>query len=129
MSGAILLDTNAVIARLAGDKALQQRLEAADEVFLPSIVLGEMYYGAYHSGRSADNLARVEQFAAGRVVLGCDTATAKIYGQILHKLHLKGRPLPDNDIWIGAIAVQHGLTLVTRDAHFQEIEGLTVEGW
>ncbi len=62
-------------------------------------------------------------------VLLCDVETARYYGDIKNQLRLKGRPLPENDIWIAAVALQHNLTLVTRDAHFQEIENLQVVGW
>lgn len=48
-------------------------------------------------------------------------------GQI--KLRLKGRPLPENDVWIAALAMQYALTLVTRDAHFQEVENLQTVAW
>ncbi len=63
------------------------------------------------------------------VVLGCDSDTARRYGEVKNALRLKGRPIPENDIWIAAVALQHGLTLITRDGHFNEIEELTVEAW
>jgi len=65
----------------------------------------------------------------GLSVLACDQATAREYGQIKARLRAKGRPLPENDIWIAAIARLHGLTLVTRDQHFREVEGLAWEAW
>jgi tRNA(fMet)-specific endonuclease VapC len=129
MSGTFLLDTNAIIARIAGDAAVQALLIQADEVFIPTIALGEMYYGAEHSGRIRDNLAQVERFAAGRTVLVCDAQTARWYGRIRYRLRVKGRPIPDNDLWIAAIALQHSLTIVTRDEHFNEVDGLAVERW
>jgi len=62
-------------------------------------------------------------------VLACDTETAREYGQIKNSLRAKGKPIPENDIWIAAIAIQYDLTLVTRDGHFTEIEGLATETW
>ncbi|GAA6622656.1 PIN domain-containing protein [Scytonema sp. NUACC26] len=59
----------------------------------------------------------------------CDLVTATQYGQIRNLLRQKGRPIPDNDIWIAAVAIQYQLTLISRDAHFQEVEGLWVERW
>jgi tRNA(fMet)-specific endonuclease VapC len=59
----------------------------------------------------------------------CDTETARRYGEVKNKLKLKGRPLPENDVWIAALALQHDLTLVTRDAHFQEVESLKTAAW
>lgn len=66
----------------------------------------------------------MERFAASANVLGCDLDTARHYGIIKQRLRRKGRPLPDNDIWIAAVARQHQLALATRDAHFGEIDEL-----
>lgn len=60
-------------------------------------------------------------------IVPCDQATAEKYGRIRHALKVNGRPIPDNDIWIAALAIQHSLTLVTRDAHFQEVESLSLQ--
>jgi tRNA(fMet)-specific endonuclease VapC len=62
-------------------------------------------------------------------VLACDAETAQHYGRIRNVLLAKGRPIPENDIWIAASARQHGLTLVTRDGHFGSVEDLIVERW
>jgi len=129
MNGRVLLDTNIVIALFAQEAVVQQRLAAADEVFISSIVLGELYYGAEKSSRVEANIARINTFAAGNAVLVCDTATAQFYGAIKNHLRAKGNPIPENDIWIAAIARQHQLTMVTRDGHFQAIDGLEVELW
>jgi tRNA(fMet)-specific endonuclease VapC len=55
--------------------------------------------------------------------------TAKHYAQIRHVLRVKGRPIPENDIWIAAVAIQYGLILLTRDAHFQAVDGLSLKSW
>jgi tRNA(fMet)-specific endonuclease VapC len=55
--------------------------------------------------------------------------TARQYGEVKNRLRLKGRPLPENDVWIAALALQHDLILVTRDAHFQEVENLQPVAW
>jgi tRNA(fMet)-specific endonuclease VapC len=129
MSGRVLLDTNIVIALFAKEAVVQQRLAETDEAFISSIVLGELYYGAQKSSRVEANIARVNTFAAANAVLGCDTATAQYYGAIKNHLRARGQPIPENDIWIAATARQHQLTLVTRDGHFQAVEGLVVEQW
>ena len=128
-TGRFLLDTNIVIALFAREAAVQQRLAEASEVFVPSIVLGELYYGARKSTRVTENLARIDEFVASSPVLPCDTATAQRYGDIKNQLRAKGRPIPENDIWIAAIALQYHLTLVARDGHFHEVDGLQVEAW
>jgi tRNA(fMet)-specific endonuclease VapC len=129
MNGRFLLDTNIVIALFGKEVSVQQRLVTAGEVFVPSIVLGELYYGARKSARAATNVAQVDAFAASSAILVCDTATAQYYGEIKNILRAKGRPVPENDVWIAAIAMQYGLPLVSRDAHFREIDDLIVQAW
>jgi tRNA(fMet)-specific endonuclease VapC len=128
-TGRFLLDTNIVIALFAGEAAVEQRLIQSDEVFVPSIVVGELYYGTRKSTRVIENPERIDEFVASSTVLPCDTATAQQYGDIKNKLRAKGRPIPENDIWIAAIAMQYQLTLVARDGHFHEVDGLQVEAW
>ena len=128
-TGRFLLDTNIVIALFANEAIVQQRLAEANEVFVPSIVLGELYYGARKSARVEENLARIDEFVASNTVLPSDAATAQQYGDIKSKLRAKGRPIPENDIWIAAIALQYQLTVVARDGHFHEVDGLWVEEW
>lgn len=62
-------------------------------------------------------------------MLVSDTATGQAYGQIKSALRAKGRPIPENDIWIAAIAMQYNLVLATRDEHFREVDGLVIETW
>jgi tRNA(fMet)-specific endonuclease VapC len=129
MSGRYLLDTNIVIALFVQDNAIMNSLGGAEEVFIPSIVVGELYYGALKSGRVTENIVRLDQFVAANTVLSCDVDTARWYGKIKNDLRQKGRPIPENDIWITALALQHDLLLVTRDRHFSEAEGLKIEVW
>lgn len=129
MNGRFLLDTNIIIALFQAEPSVQENLVQAEQVFVPSIVIGELYYGAYRSGRVAENVTRVQEFAASNTILECDAITAQQYGQIKNALRVKGRPLPENDIWIAAIAQQYQLILVSRDQHFREIDGLSVESW
>ncbi|MDY6900971.1 MAG: type II toxin-antitoxin system VapC family toxin [Cyanobacteriota bacterium] len=129
MSGRYLLDTNIIIALFADEEAVKNNLAQASEVFIPSNTVGELFYGARKSGRVQANLARVDKLIANSTVLECDADTARLYGDIKNKLRLKGRPLPENDIWIAAIALQHNLVLVTRDAHFQQVENLQSLSW
>ena len=129
MSGRYLLDTNIIIALFADEASVRTNLAQAEEVFIPSIAIGELYYGARKSGRTQENLARVDELVANSAVLGCDAETARRYGEVKNGLRLKGRPLPENDIWIAALALQYNLTLVTRDAHFQEVENLQAVTW
>jgi len=129
MSGRFLLDTNIVIAIFAEEPAVLERVAAAEEVFVPAVALGELYYGARKSVRVETNIARIEAFAAAAAVLSCDAVTAQHYGRIKNDLRAKGRPIPENDIWIAAVAMQHGLTVVSRDDHFADVTDLAREVW
>jgi tRNA(fMet)-specific endonuclease VapC len=130
MSGRYLLDTNVIIALFAREATVLDRLAAADAVFVPVVALGELYYGARKSGRVEQNLERIDEFAAAVRLLDCNQATAQRYGEIKKGLRAKGRPIPENDIWIGAVGMQHDLTVATRDdAHFSQIVGLRLEVW
>ena len=129
MSGRFLLDTNIIISLFAGETSIQEHLTQVEEVFVPCIVLGELYYGAWKSSRAGENLACIDDFAVNNTVLGCDADTSREYGLIKNRLREKGRPIPENDLWIAAIARQHDLVIVTRDDHFSEVEGLKREIW
>lgn len=129
MSGSVLLDTNIVIALFANDQAVLARLSKTEHIFVPSIVLGELYFGAYKSAHPEGNVHRIEELVTASAVLVCDATTAAYYGRIKKALRDKGRPLPENDIWIAALAQQHRLTVVSRDQHFKEVGNLIVEAW
>jgi tRNA(fMet)-specific endonuclease VapC len=129
MSGKFLLDTNIVIALFDRDPLVLKQLIRAEAIFVPSIVLGELYYGAQRSMKVEANVRRISELAASTVVLPCDLGAAQQYGLVKNSLRARGRPLPENDIWVAAIACQHALTLVSRDEHLKEVEGLRLESW
>jgi tRNA(fMet)-specific endonuclease VapC len=129
MNGNYLLDTNAVIALYAQDSAIESLVATSTDVFLPVVAIGEMVYGAEKSMRVVDNLKRVEEIAAKHTILPCDTDTARLFGRIKQQLRAKGKPIPDHDSWIAALALQHHLTLVTRDSHFNEVTDLNLQTW
>ena len=129
MNGSYLLDTNIIIALFGRDPDIEFQLGRADVVFVPAIVLGELFYGSYKSTRVEENLGRIEAFAAQSAIMNCDTDTARHYGRLKDSLRRKGKPLPENDIWIAALAVQHEMKLVSRDAHFTEVDELIIESW
>lgn len=129
MNNDLLLDTNTAIALLKREPKPLRRLTYAGSVYVPSIVLGGLFYGAYTSALVARNVANTDLVARGNTILDCDAATARIYGTIKASLRAKGQPIPDNDIWIAALAIQHQLTLLTRDAHFDRIDSLSFEHW
>jgi len=129
MSGRYLLDTNVIIALFAKNTLTHARLAEAEEVFVSCIAIGELYFGAYKSIKVKENIARIDDFVLNNSILSCNSEIAKCYGTIKNDLKVKGQPIPENDIWIAAIAQQHSLILVTSDAHFDIIDNITVEKW
>ena len=130
-NGKYLLDTNILIAMLADDIIIHipNEMQSVSKVSLPSPAIGELYYGARKSNRPIENLTKVNRLTQRFPLIPCDLETAQWYGIIKNQLRRKGRPIPDNDIWIAAIAMQRGLILVTRDAHFDKVESLQTERW
>ena len=126
MSGKYLLDTNIVISLFAGNEVVLSWIKEVNEIYIPSIVLGELFYGAQKSANVESNISKITELASHSYILPCDDETAKHYGEIKNNLRKKGRPIPENDIWIAAINEQHGLSLVTSDAHFKEVEGISL---
>jgi tRNA(fMet)-specific endonuclease VapC len=127
--GRYLLDTNVAVAILNDKVDLEQYLGVGRDAFLSTTVLGELCFGAEKSSRIEDNFIKIRRLANLCPVLVCDEETARQYGLIKKLLEQRGKPIPENDIWIAASARQHGLTLVTRDGHFGSVEDLIVERW
>ena len=124
-----LLDTNIISAWLKGESGIADKIDAAKEIHLPVIAVGELQYGAMFSKHTKKNIDDINNISARYNVLVADENTAGRYGEIKAALRKKGKPIPENDIWIAAIALQHGLIVVTRDKHFSEIEELKVKKW
>ncbi len=129
MSGKYLFDTNIVIALFAGEAVLSDKIAEAEDISIPAIVIGELFYGAKKSANPEKNSERIESFSTDNLIRNCDTETARWYGRVKNRLRKKGRPIPENDLWIAAIAFQYDLTLVTRDDHFEEVEDLKLAKW
>ena len=128
-SGRFLLDTNILVAILDGEKSALSNLKMAAAVYVPAVALGELYFGAAKSGRPAENAAKVNRFATDATILPCDPGGAREYGLVKQRLREKGRPIPENDVWIAALAKHYGMVLVTRDGHFEAVEGLVTVDW
>ncbi|CAD5253905.1 tRNA(fMet)-specific endonuclease VapC [Imperialibacter sp. EC-SDR9] len=130
VSGRFLVDTNVVVDFFKGDQTIRMKL-AEGEIFLPSIVIGELYFGAYASGVVANKKKRLKQiayFLDNYPVLEVSETTAHHYGGI--KSQLKSlKPIPENDVWIAALAIEHDIALVTADQHFSHIKELETVAW
>ncbi|HEX4885593.1 MAG TPA: type II toxin-antitoxin system VapC family toxin [Casimicrobiaceae bacterium] len=125
----MMLDTNALSAFVDGDESLGALLREQPRACLPVIVLGEFRYGIAQSPHRAAYeewlRAHVPQFE----VLPVTGDTAVAYASLRAALKRNGTPIPANDAWIGAIALQHGLAIVSRDAHFDLVPGLRRRSW
>lgn len=124
MTGAsVALDTSAAIALM---KSQGETLAAspAAEMLLPVPVIGELRYGALNSTRSTENLAIVERLVSRCRALAITATTAATYARLRVRLKQTGKPIPENDLWIAALCVQHRVALLTLDRHFDDIEGL-----
>jgi predicted nucleic acid-binding protein len=122
----VALDTNRLTDLFQGDASLAERLGACDEVWLPLIVLGEIKAGFFGGSQSRRNEILLQELLSKPTVgvLLPDRETAQHYARLFVQLRRAGTPVPDNDLWIAALALQHDLTLITRDAHFKKIPQL-----
>ena len=93
------------------------------------MALGGLYKGALKSRRRKENLALISDLLAVVAVLNPDSGTALVYAQTAAEIEQLGRPIPENDLWIAAAALECDMPLATRDAHFASVPGLTVLEW
>jgi tRNA(fMet)-specific endonuclease VapC len=120
----ILLDTNIVIDLFKGDKKIVAYLDEQQTVCIATAALGELYLGAYRSDNEQKHLQQIKDFLLRCHVIATDGTTSENYGRVKAALLKKGKPIPENDIWIAATAIQYQLPLYTKDGHFDEVEGL-----
>jgi len=123
----MLLDTNIIIELFKGDVKLSDYLDKQSVVYIPSIVLGELYLGAYRSANTAKNIKKIRSLMERCTILAVDEETADHFGAIKAELLKKGKPIPENDIWIAAIAKQYDLQTLTNDKHFKNVPGIKVK--
>lgn len=125
----MILDTNAVSALFAGAEGIESVLQGEDQHHLPTVVLGEYRYGLLRS-RHREHLARLlDTLASASRVLTVDAVTADRYATVRDELRRQGTPIPENDVWIAALARQHALPVVSRDRHFDHVKGLERRDW
>lgn len=124
MQEKVALDTNIAIDLLNGKSTIIQQLQEVEIIYLPMAVCGELLFGAKNSSRPEENKHLFRQFIGNCVLLNHNLLIAETYAEIRKKLKDKGRPIPENDIWIAAVCVAHDIPLATRDSHFQEVDGL-----
>ena len=120
----MILDTNALSAWAEGHAGVEPRLRAADRLVVPTVVLGEYYFGIRQSRyrvRYEDWLARYLPLTE---IATITSATADVYADIRLDLKRLGSPIPSNDVWIAALARQHALVVLSNDGHFDVVDGV-----
>lgn len=122
----LLLDTNAYSALARGETSLAERVRKAHTILVSSIVAGELLHGFRQGNRYEVNLRQFDAFLDRSFVdlVPVGLATADRFARIMTALRAKGRPIPTNDVWIAAHAMETGAELLSRDGHFGEIDGL-----
>ena len=125
----IMLDTSAYSAFLRGHEDVKRAIQEADEIYLNPIVLGEFISGFVAGGREKKNRDILRNFLSSpRVqVVDIDDETAERYAVIFTHLRAQGTPIPTNDLWIAASAMQYGLKLLTTDNHYRNVAQIIVE--
>lgn len=122
----MLVDTNVLSDFFVGDPDALEAFQRCSLLAISPVVLGEVLAGFAVGSREGANRRLLSRFLAGprvmTLTLGPDTA--EHYAAVYRSLKKKGRPIPTNDLWIAASALEHGLTLLTRDSHYRHIEGL-----
>jgi len=122
----LMLDTNAYAALLSGDVAVCEALGSVGDILLPIFVVGELEAGFRGGTRYAENMAIFKRFLgkSGVREVASGHKTARLYGEIKDDLRRAGTPIPSNDIWIAASAIEHNASLVTYDRHFVSVRRL-----
>ena len=125
----MILDTNALSAFVDGDPAIGDVLRGSATVAIPVIVLGEFRYGILLSRHRAAYERWLATHLASFEVLDITAATAESCAGIRVRLRQSGRPIPANDAWIAALALEHGRTILSRDEHFDAVPGVRRRAW
>jgi tRNA(fMet)-specific endonuclease VapC len=122
----VALDTNRLTDLFQGDSELADRLGECDEVWLPLMVLAEIKAGFYGGSQQHRNEVLLQSFLAKPTVgiMLPARETAEHYARLFVQLKRAGTPIPDNDLWIAALALEHDLQLITRDNHFKSVPQL-----
>jgi len=125
----MILDTNAISAFFDGDPGLKKALAGASKISLPVIVLGEYRFGLHGSSLRKVIEPALDAFQASSDVLSIDAETVQPYAKLCDRLKRAGTPIPSNDLWIAALALQHGAPILSRDRHFDVVPGIRRLAW
>lgn len=122
--GSLCLDTSAVVELLRGHQEAARYWVEAEALYLPCVALGELRFGAEHAAHPRKKHEAVDALSAQVVLLDVTAETALLYGRLKAALSQKGLRIPDNDLWVAAVALHHELPLLSKDRHFERIDDL-----
>jgi predicted nucleic acid-binding protein len=126
----VILDTNALSAWRDGNRALLSIVGRRPPLTLPVVVVGEYLYGLTSSRYRTQATTWLEGMLSGVVqVISIELPTATAYAAVRSDLRAKGKPIPENDMWIAALALQYDEPILSRDAHFDAVDGLRRIAW
>lgn len=125
----MILDTNAVSAIADKDRRLLEVISTAPFLALSFIAYAEFRYGLLGSERPEAGIRLLADLTASIPLLVPDKDTLEQYADIKDHLKRKGHPIPDNDIWIAALARQHSMPVLSRDRHFDAIPDIQRLDW
>ena len=119
----ILVDTNRYTDFMKNESTAREIFANADKIIVPFVTVAELRAGFNCGTRSRENEAVLVKFLSNRrvEVLYADSETLFVYANLYADLRKRGCPIPTNDLWIAALAVQHALPLCTRDSHFDNL--------
>ena len=120
----VVLDTNTVIDFIKENETVIEELKQFDIFYLTATVCGELLFGAKNSGKVEENEKKYRDFISKCYILDIDLNVSDEYASARLELKKKGKPIPENDIWIAATCISNDIMLVSRDAHFENIETL-----
>jgi tRNA(fMet)-specific endonuclease VapC len=119
-----LIDTNIVIKLLSGDPRVSELFDTLDDVHLSVFTVGELMYVANKSSERESNLKLFNDFIGEYHILGVNAQASEVYAKIKHDMIRDGINIPENDIWIAAVAINSDMCLITGDNHFAGISEL-----
>ena len=125
----VMMDTSAYTAFLRGSPEVKEAVQQADEIVFNPVVLGELIAGFLMGRNERKNRAILKDFLSSpRVIVAeIDEETSERYAVIVQSLRMKGTPIPTNDLWISASAMQHGLKVLTTDNHYLKVPQIITE--
>ncbi|MBQ7667206.1 MAG: PIN domain-containing protein [Kiritimatiellae bacterium] len=126
MNNPYLLDSNIVIDHISGFRRLPEKVSKSGAMLFSQVAIAEVKTGFDDTNRGRRDRAALEEFLRlpNVVVITITPATTDLYAKVFRSLRAAGAPIPVNDIWLAAQALEHGAVVVSRDSHFEAVANL-----